>query len=350
MPEHYGLWQRPMGTRHPYLPRSRTICVLNNPRNTRNKGPPPHRRNTNMSYEYNPANLGHPLYRQPSQGEQRTGVVQCDKKCPGVIQSDTKYLGVIQKPTQPSTEPVSPSSNQPQPNVTLPTHGNSEGGSLAMSSSRTDKFEFETFLPTNSSSSNCIVVNSSSIMPAIASSSRATPNVASGCNLLRQMDPRPKLPLSRLMQVQSWQRLKILAFHLQEVPPNVVISAEHALVATIPPTSTKPSSPTTSGRAGSSSPEPETTPLDNPQTSGTHSQPVEALVPGSSMDWSSGTMLASSSSKTAGDGDLQNPIVTISQRGTEAMSMLAPNITIEYRGPVPTFSTPFQPPVRINVL
>ena len=186
------------------------------------------------------------------------------------------------------------------------------------------------------------------IMPAITSSSRATPNVASGCNLLRQMDPRPKLPLSRLMQVQSWQRLKILAFHLQEVPPNVVISAEHALVATIPPT-TKPSSPTTSGRAGSSSPEPETTPLD-PQTLGTHSQPVEALSPGSSMDWSSGTSLASSSSKTVSDGDLQNPIVTISQRGTEAMSMLAPNITIEYRGPVPTFSTPLQPPVRINFL
>ena len=148
-----------------------------------------------------------------------------------------------------------------------------------MSSSRTDKFEFETFLPTNSSnsSSNCTMVNSSSIMPAIASSSRATPNVASGCNLLRQMDPRPKLPLSRLMQVQSWQRLKILAFHLQEVPPNVVISAEHALVATIPPT-TKPSSPTTSGRAGSSSPESGTTPLDL-RTLGTHSQPVEVDKP-----------------------------------------------------------------------
>ena len=169
MLEHYGLWQRPMGSRHPYLPRIRTICVLNKPRNTRNKGPP-RKKNINMSYEYNPANLGNPLYRQPSQGEQRTGVVQSDTKCPGVIQSDTKYLGVIQKPTQPSTEPVSRSSSQPQPNVTPPTYGNSEGGSLAMSSSRTDKFEFETFLPTNNSSSNnCIMVNSSSIMPAIAS-------------------------------------------------------------------------------------------------------------------------------------------------------------------------------------
>ena len=67
------------------------------------------------------------------------------------------------------------------------------------------------------------------------------------------------------------------------------------------------------------------------------------------MDLSTGTLLASSSSKAAVEGDLQNPIVTISQR-IEAMSMLAPNITIEYRGPVPTFSTPFQPPVRINVL
>ena len=84
--------------------------------------------NTNMSY---PANLGHPLYCQPSQGEQRTGVVQGDTKRPGMIQSDTKYLGVIQKPAQPSTETVSRSSNQPQPNVTLPTLGNSEGCNLA---------------------------------------------------------------------------------------------------------------------------------------------------------------------------------------------------------------------------
>ena len=85
-------------------------------------------KNTNMSY---PANLGHPLYCQPSQGEQRTGVVQGDTKRPGMIQSDTKYLGVIQKPTQPSSETVYRSSNQPQPNVTLPAHGNSEGCNLA---------------------------------------------------------------------------------------------------------------------------------------------------------------------------------------------------------------------------
>ena len=65
------------------------------------------------------------------------------------------------------------------------------------------------------------------------------------------------------------------------------------------------------------------------------------------MDLSTGTLLASSSSKAAVEADLQNPIVTISQR-IEAMSMLAPNITIEYRGPVPTFSAPFQPPVRIR--
>ena len=64
------------------------------------------------------------------------------------------------------------------------------------------------------------------------------------------------------------------------------------------------------------------------------------------MDWNPNTLLAPSSTITVTEEKLQKPIVTISQSASEEMSMLAPNITIEYRGPVPTFSAPLQPPVR----
>ena len=60
------------------------------------------------------------------------------------------------------------------------------------------------------------------------------------------------------------------------------------------------------------------------------------------MDWNPDTLLTPSSSMTVTE---EKPIVTISQSASEEMSMLAPNITIEYRGPVPTFSAPLQPPV-----
>jgi len=62
------------------------------------------------------------------------------------------------------------------------------------------------------------------------------------------------------------------------------------------------------------------------------------------MEWNPDILLASSS--TATDETKQKPIVTITQSSSEEIRMLAPNITIEYRGPVPTFSTPLQPPVN----
>ena len=220
------------------------------------------------------------------------------------------------------------------------------GGVLRSSSasSLTPKFEFGGVLPSSSSTSSTTpnvseyggelsTSNSGGVLPSSSMSSIATPNVASG-DLLRQLVlDRPKLPLSRLMQVSSKFKGNLTNFSAKEIPPNVVISAEHALVATVPASSTKPNSPPTSGRAGSSSPEPETVPVE-PQKS----------EPTSPMEWNPDTLLASSS--TATDETKQKPIVTITQSSSEEIRMLAPNITIEYRGPVPTFSTPLQPPVR----
>ena len=132
-----------------------------------------------------------------------------------------------------------------------------------------------------------------------------------------------------------------------------MISAEHALVATIPAiTSSPPTSgrttttTTTSGRAGSSSPEPETISVE-PQTLADKSKPTVGLSPVSPLlEWNTEALISSSSSIKITEENVLKPIVTISQSASKEMSMLAPNITIEYRGPVPTFNTPLQPPVR----
>ena len=304
-----------------------------------------------MSYEYNPANLGNPLFRQASHAEQ----------CPGVIQKPPGSQPPSQElPPSGAGLPLLtlPSSTLPQSQIQLPTSTSSEGGILPHSrirgeefefggvlrsssaSSLTPKFEFGGVLPSSSSTTPNVseyggelsTSSSGGILPSSSMSSIATPNVASG-DLLRQLVlDRPKLPLSRLMQVSSKFKGNLTHFSAKEIPPNVVISAEHALVATIPASSTKPNSPPTSGRAGSSSPEPETVPVE-PQKS----------EPTSPMEWNPDTLLASSS--TATDETKQKPIVTITQSSSEEIRMLAPNITIEYRGPVPTFSTPLQPPV-----
>ena len=132
-----------------------------------------------------------------------------------------------------------------------------------------------------------------------------------------------------------------------------MISAEHALVATMPAiTSSPPTSgrttttTTTSGRAGSSSPEPETISVE-PQTLADKSKPTVGLSPVSPLlEWNTEALISSSSSIKITEENVLKPIVTISQSASKEMSILAPNITIEYRGPVPTFNTPLQPPVR----
>ena len=338
-----------------------------------------------MSYEYNPANLGNPLYRQASQTEQ----------CPGVIQKPPGSQPGSHPGSQPRTQPGSqsrsqpsahqlpislPSSTQPQPKIQLPTSTSSEGGRLPPSrsivgeefkfggllqsssagSATPNVSDFLGVLPRNSNEGVLPISNTSSSLGVFCSStssatpnvaeyggvlptsnggvlpnrSSATPNVASA-NLLRQLVlDRPKLPLSRLMQVFFLGKGCNLKTQnsLQEIPPNVVISAEHALVATIPAICTNANSPPTSGRAGSSSPEPETVPVESKPTS--------------PMEWNPDTLFTPSSTTTVTEENIQKPVVTISQSASKEISMLAPNITIEYRGPVPTFSTPLQPPVR----
>ena len=178
-----------------------------------------------MSYEYNPANLGNPLFRQASQAEQ----------CPGVIQKPPGSQPPSQElPPSGAGLPLLtlPSSTLPQSQIQLPTSTSSEGGSLPHSriggeefefggvlrsssaSSLTPKFEFGGVLPSSSSTSSTTpnvseyggelsTSNSGGILPSSNMSSIATPNVASG-DLLRQLVlDRPKLPLSRLMQVSS---------------------------------------------------------------------------------------------------------------------------------------------------
>ena len=167
-----------------------------------------------MSYEYNPANLGNPLYRQASQAEQ----------CPGVIQ---KPPG-----SQQQLLLTPPSSTRPQPQIQLPT-STSDGGSLPQSRNRGEDFEYGGVLPpissvcvlpsnsTGSATPNIEyggVLQSSATqnvaskfeyaggLPSGSRTSSGTPNVASA-NLLQQLVlDRPKLPLSRLMQVSSFTK------------------------------------------------------------------------------------------------------------------------------------------------
>ena len=118
-------------------------------------------------------------------------------------------------------------------------------------------------------------------------------------------------------------------------------------ITSSPPTSGRTTTTTTtSGRAGSSSPEPETISVE-PQTLADKSKPTVGLSPVSPLlEWNAEALISSSSSIKITEENVLKPIVTISQSASKDMSMLAPNITIEYRGPVPTFNTPLQPPVR----
>ena len=162
-----------------------------------------------MSYEYIPANLGNPLYGQASQAAHCPGVIQ---KPPGSQPSTTTYQ------LQSSSALTSPSSTQPQ--VYLPT--STSGPDLHQSSVRGEEFECGGVLQPSGSKPNAaseiveygaVLPSSSSATPNVAlhesvllrssSSSISTPNVASA-NLLRQLVlDRPKMPLSRLMQVSS---------------------------------------------------------------------------------------------------------------------------------------------------
>ena len=171
-----------------------------------------------MSYEYIPANLGNPLYGQASQAAHCPGVIQ---KPPGSQPSTTTYQ------LQSSPALASPSSTQPQ--VFLPT--STSGPDLHQSSVRGEEFECGGVLQPSGSKPNAaaseiveygaVLPSASSATPNVAlhesvllrssSSSISTPNVASA-NLLRQLVlDRPKMPLSRLMQV-SYQRLQSDAF------------------------------------------------------------------------------------------------------------------------------------------
>ena len=170
-----------------------------------------------MSYEYIPANLGNPLYGQASQAAHCPGVIQ---KPPGSQPSTTTYQ------LQSSSALASPSSTQPQ--VFLPT--STSGPDLHQSSVRGEEFECGGVLQPSGSTPNAaskiveygaVLPGASSATPNVAlhesvllrssSSSISTPNVASA-NLLRQLVlDRPKMPLSRLMQV-SYQRLQSDAF------------------------------------------------------------------------------------------------------------------------------------------
>ena len=170
-----------------------------------------------MSYEYIPANLGNPLYGQASQAAHCPGVIQ---KPPGSQPSTTTY----QQQSSPAL--ASPSSTQPQ--VYLPT--STSGPDLHQSSVRGEEFECGGVLQPSGSTPNAaseiveygaVLPSASSATPNVAlhesvllrssSSSISTPNVASA-NLLRQLVlDRPKMPLSRLMQV-SYQRLQSDAF------------------------------------------------------------------------------------------------------------------------------------------
>ena len=158
-----------------------------------------------MSYEYNPSNLGNPLYRQVEQ-------------CPGVIQKP---------PGSQHQLPLTPSPSSTQ--VHLPT-STSDGGGAPQSRNRGEDFEYGRVLPPISSV--CVspgnstgnttpnvdyggvfqnVAFKSEYGGVLASSSRrrpssGTPNVASG-NLLQQLVlDQPRLPLSRLMQVSSFTK------------------------------------------------------------------------------------------------------------------------------------------------
>ena len=183
-----------------------------------------------MSYEYIPANLGNPLYGQASQAAHCPGVIQ---KPPGSQPSTTTHQ------LQSSSALASPSSTQPQ--VFLPT--STSGPDLHQSSVRGEEFECGGVLqpsggvlqmskgvlqPSGSTPNaaseiveyGAVLQSAGSATPNVAlhesvllssSSSISTPNVASA-NLLRQLVlDRPKMPLSRLMQV-SYQRLQSDAF------------------------------------------------------------------------------------------------------------------------------------------
>ena len=173
-----------------------------------------------MSYEYIPANLGNPLYGQASQAAHCPGVIQ---KPPGSQPSTTTYQ------LQSSSALASPSSTQPQ--VFLPT--STSGPDLHQSSVRGEEFEcggvlqprsgskpnaaaseiveYGAVLPSASSATPNVALHESVLLRSSSRTSISTPNVASA-NLLRQLVlDRPKMPLSRLMQV-SYQRLQSDAF------------------------------------------------------------------------------------------------------------------------------------------
>ena len=172
-----------------------------------------------MSYEYIPANLGNPLYGQASQAAHCPGVIQ---KPPGSQPSTTTYQ--LQSP--PAL--ASPSSTQPQ--VYLPT--STSGPDLHQSSVRGEEFECGGVLQPSGSTPNAaseiveygaVLPSASSATPNVAlhesvllssSSSISTPNVASA-NLLRQLVlDRPKMPLSRLMQVSYTKGCNLMHFYL----------------------------------------------------------------------------------------------------------------------------------------
>ena len=154
-----------------------------------------------MSYEYNPSNLGNPLYRQAAS--------QAEQQCPGVIQKP---------PGSQHQLPLAPSPTLTQ--VHLPT-STSDGGSAPQSRNRGEDFEYGRVLPPISSV--CILQSTSTsramhnlaskfeyggVLPSSSRSrpSSGTANVASG-NLLQQLVlDQPRLPLSRLMQVSSFTK------------------------------------------------------------------------------------------------------------------------------------------------
>ena len=173
-----------------------------------------------MSYEYIPANLGNPLYGQASQAAHCPGVIQ---KPPGSQPSTTTYQ------LQSSSALASPSSTQPQ--VFLPT--STSGPDLHQSSVRGEEFECGGVLQPSGSKPNAaaseiveygaVLQSAGTATPNVAlhesvllrsSSSISTPNVASA-NLLRQLVlDRPKMPLSRLMQVSYTKGCNLMHFYL----------------------------------------------------------------------------------------------------------------------------------------
>ena len=192
-----------------------------------------------MSYEYDPANLGNPLFWPTSQADQCTGVIQKPPQSKELPPSSGKSQLILPSSTLPQNQlPTSTiSEGRPLPQDRIVGEEFELGGVLQSSSvsNLTSKFELGGAQPSSNgvvlsnsssaSSSMGVFCRSSSIMtPNVSENgsilqtssdggvlasrgiSIATPNVASG-DLLRQLVlDRPKLPLSRLMQVSSNSR------------------------------------------------------------------------------------------------------------------------------------------------